>query len=59
MRQPRKFEVYCFSLNKQVTLETKDWYTETGVNVDGIHYRAVWPCGKEHFGTSVPTKRAA
>jgi hypothetical protein len=54
MNQPRKFEITCTTTWRSVVLETCDWWSEMGENVEAIHYRAKCTCGKEHVGCSLP-----
>jgi hypothetical protein len=57
MNQPRRFEITCTTTMRSVVLETRDWWSEIGENVEAVHYRAMCPCGKEHVGRSIPVAR--
>ncbi len=56
-RPERKFEIVCTTTWRSVVLKTRNWSSEMGENVEAVHFRAMCPCGKEHFGSSIPTVR--
>jgi hypothetical protein len=57
MQQLRRFEIVCTTTWRSVVLETRNWWSEMGENVEAVHFRAICPCGKEHVGCSLPTAR--
>ena len=57
MIQLRKFEIVCTTTWHSVVLETRNWWSEMGENVEAVHFRAMCSCGKEHVGCSLPAAR--
>jgi hypothetical protein len=54
MKEPKQFEVRCLRTNRDVLIETRDWWVEEKENTKPIHYRGVCPdCGKEKSGVAI------